>query len=199
MSKRRLQRRFCALPYKPNVVIITEGAETEEAYLRIVMRLYTLGESFNIIFVHRGSGIPDMLRAASEKRKSFDPKQGDTEWIVLDRDAQSHTPQQFANLAAWESAFACRRVALSNPRFEYWLLLHKLEPARARKMCMSDSRVEEFIPSFKHLPIGSTVFDRDSIRTAIKRADSEPRPTCAEVDVCGTSFVDLMHLLLPFA
>ncbi|MCI7004410.1 MAG: hypothetical protein MR890_03200 [Akkermansia muciniphila] len=28
---------------------------------------------------------------------------------------------------------------------------------------------------------------------------SAPVPSCAEVDVCGASFVDLMHLLLPFA
>lgn len=126
--KPAFRRKVGTRHYKRNLIIVTEGEATEQSYLRIVSRLYMLGERFNFIFAHKDSGISNMLTAmavASAATEDFKPERRDAKWIVLDRDAESHLTKQLADLQAWEEAEECCHVAMTTPRFEYRLLLHK--------------------------------------------------------------------------
>lgn len=98
---RRIQDRS---RYRKSFFFVTEGAASEEAYLKIVWNRLGLREYCNARFCHEKSSIPAMLATAKkvEKDSTFNPRKGDELWIILDYDEQCHFPEQFKELAAWE-------------------------------------------------------------------------------------------------
>ena len=98
-------------------------------------------------------------------------------WIILDCDEQCHFPEQFEKLSAWENEKPYRHVAISAPRFEYWLLMH-LDEHPSKEKCMSDDYMQQRIPNFKRLPIGTTAITRERIMAALERANATVSPCC---------------------
>lgn len=193
---KRFQRTPKNLPYRRNVFILTEGEETEEAYLRIVERRFNLKEAVQLVFPCHESAIQALLDGANKvvKRKDYHARYGDEIWIVLDRDEKDHFIPQFKKLGKWEKESTNFHVALSTPRFEYWLLLHFMEhPTKAN--ALSDSFVEKLLPRFKHLPIGTPTITRENILKAIERASRREIPTCSTPDVLGTGMGVLLKSL----
>lgn len=194
MSK--FTRKHRDLPYRRRLVFLTEGAKTEESYLRVAERLLGLRESCDLVFPYHDTDIAQLVAQAGrqEKEPGFRPSLGDELWIILDRDEECHFPQHFSMLDAWEQAAGHRHAAISNPRFEYWLLLHVL-PRPSKAQAISDSFVEKHIPRFKNLPIGTTSITRARIQEATERANRGNIPTPANPDHPGTAMGRLMaHL-----
>lgn len=191
---RRIQDR-CR--YRKSFFFVTEGAATEEAYLKIVWNRLELREYCNARFCHEKSSIPAMLITAGkvEKDSAFNPRKGDELWIILDCDEQCHFPEQFEKLSAWENEKPYRHVAISTPRFEYWLLMH-LDEHPSKEKCMSDDYMQQRIPNFKRLPIGTTAITRERIMAALERANATVSPCCEYPFKVGSGLGRLIQRLL---
>lgn len=132
---------------------------------------------------------------AVEKEESFNPRRGDEIWVILDYDEQSHFPNQFAELSRWEEGGKHRHVAITTPRFEYWLLLH-LEEQPNSKNCKSDDYMNDRMPGFKKLPVNTTAITQARILTAVDRAVKGTVPNCKNPSVVGSGLGWLIEHLM---
>lgn len=108
------------------VVIACEGAETEPAYFEEVKaRLHAPGLHVEVLQREdRENSSPERVRRMLDDFEiRWRLREGDTLWLLVDRDPQSWKPAMISEVAA-----ACLqkdyRFTLSNPCFEVWLLLH---------------------------------------------------------------------------
>jgi len=116
--------------YRKLFVISTEGRVTERAYFLMVKRLYI--DSKCVLKFSRTSSSDcsnphEVLESVKRWIKDNGPlKEHDEAWLVVDKDAWSE--EQLDELRGWVSKAARGRfkrdLALSDPKFEYWLLLH---------------------------------------------------------------------------
>ena len=119
-------------------LIIVEGKKTEPLYI-IGLRDALQLSSTRVIVYHSGSTDPlsmvksaISLREAQIKRSSLTPDLPyDEVWVVVDREAQNHPRgNQLPDVLSLAKQ-AGIRIVLSNPCFEFWLLLHFLFTTRA--------------------------------------------------------------------
>lgn len=136
---------------------------------------------------------PRSLDVPANPAVKLNPKRGDAIWIVLDHDPGSHTNEQFRSLAAWEKISAAHHVALSSPRFELWLLLHFKTLAQAKKIAPSDHAIQKIIPGFKQFNRCKHLFTRETILTAIQRAQQASHPTAANPSTPGSTIFLLLN------
>jgi hypothetical protein len=112
------------LEQRKRFLIVVEGEATEKQYLEAIRRSLRLPEG-NLEIVHEGCTSPKEIVAAAKKKKAAqksDPY--DAVWCVFDVD--QNTPQTLSE--AFQMAKANKIfIALSNPCFELWLLLHEKE------------------------------------------------------------------------
>jgi hypothetical protein len=108
-------------------VIATEGEETEKQYFEDLMSKDWYSNPRVIIEVlERSSSASNpkrILKLLDERAKKTGLKFDDELWLVIDRDKQSWTIEEIAQVAQ-----VCLQkgyyLAISNPCFELWLLLH---------------------------------------------------------------------------
>ena len=120
------------------IVIATEGELTEQSYFLSLkdkldrldsegshrLKLEVLDASVNDETRQKGCSSPSaVLRQMDCYYKEFGLGQYDELCIVIDRDKQTWTEKELANVAK-ECASKGYFLALSNPSFEIWLLLH---------------------------------------------------------------------------
>ena len=128
--KKPFARALPERPYQKVFLIATEGRVTEPEYFGIIRRLYP--EIRCLIKQARKSSNnrsspEEVLRLIQRwMKENGQLSQGDEAWLVVDKD--SWTQPQLDKLRVWvsregEHHFG-RRMALSDPKFEYWLLLH---------------------------------------------------------------------------
>ena len=176
-------------------IIVHEGKETEKEYVRHIKTILGIEKKCHIETHHaKHTSIESMIEKMTQLQDS--PEQDDQLWIILDRDENNHVPAQFGDLRIWEQARENNRVALSNPRFEYWLLLHVMPYPSAHKS-REDSYVVEKIPGYtKNLSRCKQVFSLDAIRKAVERAAQQGYPTCQNIEKAGSGMGELVKLFM---
>jgi hypothetical protein len=122
------------------IIIASEGADTERLYFSTLndsiksTRLRTV----QIEFLERGKNSSNSLERENERSKSghnyvikqldnykkeFSLGDNDELWLVIDRDSHNNTTKNIKNIAQ-----KCLQkkyyLGLTNPNFEFWLLLH---------------------------------------------------------------------------
>ena len=112
-------------------VIASEGAETERIYfeaLNFHIKDNTKLRTVKIEFLERGkekskSSHLYVMKQLDEYKKKFSLSKEDELWLVIDRDKQNNPVRNIRNIAqkCLQKGF---NLALSNPNFEFWLLLH---------------------------------------------------------------------------
>lgn len=176
------------------VYVITEGQNTEPSYLEnIKSQLKNKLNAHIKIESAKHSSISYLLK----KAKTYEPEEEDELWIVLDRDEGFHNALGYKELAEWEQESEQHHVALSNPRFEYWLLLHFEEnpsPSDAKR----ESYLEEkgYIPGYvkngKKIS-GNFLIPLDRVCLATKRAEASDFPTPQHPGTIGSGMHPLMR------
>ena len=113
------------------IVIAMEGAETEPQYFNAVSKIADESKSRLKLKIlpkreNTVSAAKYVLEQMNDYKKEFGIKKTDELCLVIDRDAQS---LKEANLADVARLCADKQylLALSNPCFELWLLLHHLD------------------------------------------------------------------------
>lgn len=182
MGKRKndtLTRKKPFREYRPICWISTEG-HTEQDYFG--MNVFKHQDGSAIRFpknIHPDRRNPSQVLKRFEKTmRSEYFRRNDEAWIVVDVDTWDQ--KEFEELFAWEAADSRHHLAISNPKFELFLLMH-FEPALG---CTTPQKVDEtlkrYMPKFNKR-LDSTIFSAGEIQVAIRNAEAKRR-------VCKTAF-----------
>lgn len=176
MTKRRYFQRPLGLKrYKKLFVISVEGAETESQYFGH-LKIFE-GASNNCIkcLQHRYKSSPShVLKRMQKYIKEFSLKETDEVWLVVDKD--QWTSEQLIPLYNWSLSADNYGFAISNPKFEYWLLLHFENGIDVNSSQECSDRLAQYFPEYeKHINTRKISLDR--INQAIKHAKARNDPS----------------------
>lgn len=162
--------------YKPLFLISCEGSVTEPEYFAFFQR-------HAIIKCLRAKGKSAPQAVLERMNKEFDRtplRKGDEAWLVVDKDDWNDS--QLAALHRWaeeRGGVVKRGLAVSNPRFELWLLLHFEEVARPCPGHECTNRLEKHLPGYKKHLVNSA-FSCESVGSAIARAKELDQPAALD-------------------
>jgi len=104
-------------------------------------------------------------------------RSSDEAWLVVDKD--QWTDEQLDQLRAWAQARDNYGFALSNPKFEYWLLLHFEDGTGIASSRDCSDRLNRHLPDYDK-GIDARKITRDRIDEAIRRARLRDNPPCVD-------------------
>lgn len=178
--KRRSFRRVSEIRnYRPVFIIATEGRKTEPDYFRMgIFRSRERPVCVRVLGSRTSSSPQAVLGRMRSYLKSYKRQEGDEAWLVVDRDQWK--VKDLEALYAWSQSDTDKNVAVSDPQFEYWLLLHfeNGNNINGKNACLS--RLRKYIPDYDkgRIPIGKFAVTR--VKSAIKRAKSQDSPPCTK-------------------
>lgn len=160
-----------------HIHIAVEGAKTEVEYFKLLNHLQ---ESTKITVVKKkasASSPVDVLGAMKKHMRNAGLSPSDEVWLVVDRD--SWPENNLNQLYQWTQAAEQRGLALSNPNFEYWLLLHFEDAVSSLTGPRCLSQLKKHLPKYdKGIPRGKIGLPQ--IRCAIERARRQDTPPCQD-------------------
>ena len=161
--------------YNRMFVIVAEGTVTEQEYFSLLNEDLIV----RVKCLRSRSNLPpkEALRRAQEYVHKEGLKRTDEAWIVVDKD--SWPDGHLVELHAWAQSRPNYGFALSNPKFEYWLLLHFEDAAGITTGDDCDRRLIKHLPGYdKH--IESQHFPAENIHAAVARAKKRDYPPCKD-------------------
>lgn len=165
-KRRNFRRPLGNLPYRKLFVIAAEGEKTERQYFALfdkdapLIRVKCLKSSHE-------SAPHQVLTRMNKYLKQSRFRSSDEAWLVVDKD--QWTDEQLNQLVEWAGTRENHGFALSNPNFEYWLLLHFEDGSAATSSRTCTERLNRHIPGYdKRIKAG--MFTRKHIDDAISRA-----------------------------
>jgi hypothetical protein len=175
-KRRKFDRRLGKLRYRKLFIIAAEGAKTEPAYFAWFSGLGP------VVHIHclkgkHDSDPPSVLRRMKEhlKREGFKPS--DEAWLVVDKD--QWTDEQLAQLHEWTKEANNYNLALSNPNFEYWLLLHFEDGKGITNSRQCTARLKQHLPDYDK-GIDIRKITQEMIDTAVLSAKKRDNPPCRD-------------------
>ena len=175
-KRRRFQRPLGERRYRKLFVIAVEGVKTEPQYFAIfndqqsVIRVNCLKGSHD-------SSPPQVLKRMEDHLRQEELRSSDEAWLVVDKD--QWTDEQLDQLHAWAQARDNYGFVLSNPKFEYWLLLHFEDGTGIASSRDCSDRLKRHLPGYDK-GIDARKITRDRIDEAIRRARLRDNPPCAD-------------------
>ena len=173
-NSRKFRRPLGERRYRKLFLIATEGFKTEPQYFAI------LNDHHSVIHVdclrskHRSSP-PQVLKRMKDRLKQRNLQNSDEAWLVVDKDQWNN--KQLAQLHTWSQSAGNYGFALSNPKFEYWLLLHFEDGTNIGSPSECSARLKRHLPDYdKGLDIRKIT--PDMIEEAIRRAKIRDNPPC---------------------
>lgn len=182
--------------YRPVFIIATEGRKTEPDYFRMgIFRSRDRPVRVKVLGSRTSSSPQAVLGRMKSYLRSYKRQEGDEAWLVVDRDQWK--PKDLEELYAWSQSDTDKNLAVSDPQFEYWLLLHFEDGKRinGRNACLS--RLRKYIHDYdkSRIPIGKFTVTR--VKSAIKRARSQDSPPCTKWRVkTGTTVYKIVERIL---
>ncbi len=193
-QRRKFQRPLGQRRYRKLFVIAVEGAKTEPQYFA------TLNNQQSVIRVNCLKGKHDssplqVLRRMQDHLKKEALKKSDEAWLVVDKD--QWTNGQLAQLNGWSQVADNYGFALSNPKFEYWLLLHFEDGTGIASSQDCSDRLKRHLPDYDK-GIDPRKFPRQTIDEAIRRAKQRDNPPCPDWprSIGGTTVYRLVENIL---
>lgn len=196
MKMRSFRRVGNKRSYRPVFIIATEGKKTEPDYFRMgIFRSRERPVCVKVLGGRSGSSPQAVLDRMREYLKSYEKKDGDEAWLVVDKDQWKNADLKV--LYAWSQSDTYTNLAVSNPQFEYWLLLHFEDGKGINNKDECLSRLQKYIPDYDkgNIPIGKFTVTR--VRCAVERAKSQDSPPCAKWPVgTGTTVYRMVEKIL---
>lgn len=129
------------------VLIVCEGTKTEPLYFG-GFRAAARGRYMIKIATSNAKDAVGIAKYAKEqkKRQGLSGKDGDSIWIVFDTDSNSREQLDAAEKLAEADS---HKLAMSNPCFELWYLLHFEDRTAALSKEELDIRLRRHIPDYK--------------------------------------------------
>ena len=148
-------------------VVATEGEKTEEQYLnifqsrRVKVEVLSTGPDGKSAAKH-------VLARMAEFEERYDLGPDDERWLMFDVDRQRPQFIEEVTQMGLESGY---RLAVSNPCFELWLLLHLREHDTTDLECAAViNRLRSHLGSYSKTKFDSSPYGRDAIVKAIEAA-----------------------------
>lgn len=173
MKKNRFKRPVGTRRYKKMFVISAEGRNTENQYFQ-----FFCGKN-SVVHIrclsHGDRSAPEhILKTIKKNLAQFDLRAEDEAWCVCDTDKWSEA--QLDALLEWSRRKENYGLAVSNPNFEFWLLLH-FEDGSKLKNPADKTRLERYLPGYAK-NISPARFPEEKIREAVARAKKLDNPPC---------------------
>ncbi len=176
--------------YRKLFIIAAEGTKTEPQYFalfkdRRVIRLHCLGGS--------GSSPSGILKRMEYYLKKDMLQESDEAWLVVDKN--HWTEEQLGQLHEWSQKKDNYGFALSNPKFEYWLLLHFEDGDGIASSRECTVRLKRCFPSYDRKGIDIRKITNEMIDDAVRRAKVRDNPPCDDWprDIWGTTVYRLVE------
>ena len=161
--------------YRKLFLLAVEGKKTEPQYFALpVLKSPTV----HVECLPSGSdSSPKRVLQRMETRLREEAlKAGDEAWLVVDRD--NWKDEDLDLLYQWTTNKPNNyHLAVSNPKFEYWLLLHFEDGQNVTSAKACDERLKKYLPNYNK-SINSTKITREQINKAIARATLRDIPPC---------------------
>ena len=173
------RRRFARPPgerrYRKMFVLATEGSKTESQYFSI---FNDANLTVHIKFLRGGdrSAPAQVLKRMRDYLEEIGLESSDEAWLVVDRD--QWTDEQLLQLHEWAEEAGNYGFALSNPKFEFWLLLHFEDGRGVSSSQACSQRLKLHVPDYDK-GISRTKISRAMIEKAVKRAKELDTPACS--------------------
>lgn len=177
MKKRRqLTRKIGERPYKRMFVLSVEGRKTEHQYFTIFKKFNKAVRIFCLKKKDRSSP-GAVLKEMKKHLKENSLSKEDEAWIIVDTD--NWRPEQLKELFDWSKQSHKYGLAVSNPCFEYWLLLHFEDGKRINGIANLRNRLNKHIHCYDK-DIRENDFPSDRMLEAINRAKQQDVPACKD-------------------
>lgn len=191
MARRRYQRKTPSREYRELFIIATEGDKTEPAYLQLFL---DSTKTIRILASRHDSAPKKVLKRAETFLQKEKPRRPYSVWLVLDRDTWQEEVLNFVSGQCRRRGFG---LAVSNPCFEYWLLLHFENGNGVSSKTHCTERLVRHLPNFAkgHVEIEKL---KPNIQQAIDYARQKDVPPCSDwPSGNGSTVYKLVEALLP--
>ena len=156
------------------VFICCEGDQTERIYFNSIRKSLRLSKD-RIKVLFNGSApisVVQGLISEIEDRTEFNPADGDEAWAVFDGDEHINSDRP-----GWDRALALAvengiKIAISNPCFELWFLLHFQEQSANLSRSEARRKLKEHVESYEKNMDLYPRYLKDRTALAVQRAQS---------------------------
>ena len=180
------------------VRVMTEGELTEPSYLSMDSMLAAMrraGVGLKLLTHHKGQTDPaSLVRAMRTAMRREMVQKGDEAWLVMDVD--EWTEAQFDAALSWSKTAKAHHLAVGNPKFELFLLMHFGEAKGCASAKEVDARLKACWKEYrKRIPAGA--FTIEQVAVAVERAaQADSRPDSVMPAPGETKFYKLLESLL---
>jgi hypothetical protein len=191
-KRRQFQRPLGERRYRRLFVIAAEGGKTEPQYFAIFNDQSII--KVNCLKGKNESSPQQVLKRMEDYLKKESLRKSDEAWLVVDKD--QWRDDQLVLLNDWAQSRGNYGFALSNPKFEYWLLLHFEDGARVSSSRDCSERLRRHLPDYDK-GINAAKITPDRISDAIRRARTRDNPPCEDWPrSTGTTIYRLINQIL---
>lgn len=171
---RSFRRRPATREIGRRVLIACEGSKTEPGYFDGIRQALRLSTERVLVIPHEGTDPRSVVRAAvarrNEQRRDGRWTERDTAWAVYD--GEEHLA---ANPTNWHEAIQIAqtkdiRLAISNPCFELWYLLHYQDQSAYLTRQQARHALKQYLPDYEKSNRLYPEPLKDLTREAIRRA-----------------------------
>lgn len=173
--RRTFRRKLGERRYRKIIVIATEGKKTEPQYFAMFKSREPMVK-VKCLEGKIGSSPTQVLQRMNVYLREESLKDIDEAWLVVDKD--SWTDEQLTQLYQWSQNRRNYGFALSNPKFELWLLLHFDDPIGVTPAnCIE--KLNRYLPNYdKGIDVRKITLDH--VLEAIRRAKQRDNPPCTD-------------------
>jgi len=178
----RFQRITGKSSYRSIFLLSLEGRVSEPEYFNTLKQLPSLSEmNIKIECLKKGnkSAPKHLLKKMEFALNKHKLGRKDEAWIILDRD--SWEEEHINDIYQWtlKQTKYKRGLALSNPNFEYWLLLHFEDGKNISNSHDCARRLRQHLPNYdKRIDVSK--FTETRIEEALYRAKIRDNPPCKD-------------------
>lgn len=196
-KKRPLDRSTNVVRDASLVVIASEGTSAVRQYFDFFRSTKI---QFKVLETKDGRSSPDHVLARLDAyAKEFDIGEGDEFWLVSDCDHWIK-PDHVQNLVSVIQKCPQKgiRVALSNPCFELWLLLHFVDfpPEETLTRAEIENRIRRAVGFYDKTKIFRLPIDNEAVNSAVSRSAGCSPPSSEIPDRLHTSVHQIVQSLI---
>lgn len=194
-KRERSRRKTGGRRYRRKYTLICEGAVTERVYFEWIGNQYRKALiKIDLPKRQAGKSAPPELIKRADRIRNTEFKKGDELWIVLDKD--EWTEEQYNSLNQWRMKYQRNFLAVSSPKFEYWLLLHKSDPGSLSPQEV-DYRYQRWMGSGKGVNLNK--LSKEKVLDAARRARQKHESSGEMIPRgCGSTVYQLIENIEEF-
>ncbi|WP_219988817.1 RloB family protein [Leucothrix pacifica] len=177
MAKRRsFPRPSAQRRYRKLFVLAVEGTVTEPQYFQMFNSEVSIIQVKCLKGGHK-SGPFHVLKRMKKYLDDVELRKTDEAWLVVDKDEWSDS--QLNELYQWSASTGQYGLALSNPKFEYWLLLHYEQGKGVSSSRSCTERLNRYIKNYDK-GIEGKLPTLEQVKNAVERAKLRDTPPCKD-------------------